>query len=86
MSGVRRVRYPMTCPRRTEVVVSVPERGGDKEQRLLPDFEVFGTASIAILSELSGNSGLGTESAGCDVEVLSRVPLWPLGQPDINPG
>ena len=67
-------------------MVSVPERGGDKERRLLPDFEVFGTASIAILPELSGTSGLETESAGCDGEVLSRVPLWLLGQPDIDPG
>ena len=75
------------CPRRTEVVVFVPEGGCGEERWLLPDFEVLGTiASIAILSVLSGTSGLETKSSSCDGEVSSRVPLWLLGQPDINPG
>jgi hypothetical protein len=30
-------------PRRTQVVVFVPERGGNEERWLLPDFEVLGT-------------------------------------------
>jgi len=84
-SNVRSTLRP--CPRRTKVVVLVPERGSNEERWLLPDFEVLGTiASIAILSELSGSSGLETERSGCDGEVSSRVPLWLLGQPDIDPG
>lgn len=75
------------CPRRAEVVVFVPKRGGNKERRLLPNFEVLGTtASIAILSELPGSPGLETERSGSDGEVSGRVPLWLLGQPDIDPG
>jgi hypothetical protein len=74
------------CPRRTKVVVSVPKRGGDEERRLLPDFEVLRTtASITILPELPRTSDLETKSSSCDGEVTSGVPLWLLGQPDIDP-
>jgi len=84
-SNVRCTLRP--CPRRTEVVVFVPERGGNKERWLFPDFEVLRTiASIAILSVLSGSSGLKTKSPGCDGEISSRGPLWLLGQPYIDPG
>lgn len=76
-----------SCPRRTKVVVLIPEGGSNEERWLLPDFEVLGTvAPIAILSELSGSSGLETERSGCDGEVSSRVPLRSLGQPDVDPG
>ena len=77
------------CPRpcREQVVAFVPKGGGNKERWLLPDFEVLGTmASVTILSVLPGNSGLKTERSGCDGEVPSGVPLWLLGQPDIDPG
>ena len=75
------------CPRRTKVVVLVPERGSNEERWLLPDFEVLRTMTcIAILSELSGTSGLETERSGCDRKVSSRAPLRLPGQPDIDPG
>jgi hypothetical protein len=68
------------CPCRTQVVAFVPERGGDKKRRLLPDFEVLGTiSSVAIFSVLSGRSGLETERSGCDGEVSGGVPLWSSG-------
>jgi len=84
-SNVRGTLCP--CPRRTQVVTFVPEGGGDKEGWLLPDFEVLGTmTSIAILSVLSGPSGLETESPGCDGEVSSGAPFRLLGQPNVDPG
>ena len=74
-------------PRRTQVVAPIPEGGGNKERRLLPDFEVLGTiTTISILPVLSRTSSLETEGSSCDGEISRGVPLWLLGQPDINPG
>ena len=75
------------CPRRAEIVSFVPEGGSDKERWLLPNFEVFRTmAPVTILSILSGDTGLETESPGCDRKLSGGVPFWSLGQPDIDPG